>query len=382
MYMYHISYFTRLTFNIVFQNTSNIIVSMIHETDIETLRNQNVTPLNSSLCHWTEERTENCRDYDIPGVTVFRGYTWMFRTILAGIYFSVLKTVYHTTGLVRKMCVHIGSFYMEGQRQTCMASSSMTSPASEGTSSHYYNPKTMRTALLPLFKGIINFLGEEALQHQQSCGIMLLSLLRVSLTNIDSSIGITTAGICIFNILTYNFANSNHRDSDKMQQKCSDAVKDLITQSGLPKLTRWLNSFHQLFGDEERLPLPTTCCWSLMKHSEEWIHMQYFVLLDMHVAYDISSDVMVDIGLDEQLGQAGATFYGPLIDHCTSAPLWVSKDGSKVTIICPDDECFNAAWGRAGGDSEATKARKAAEKEKRRQQKERNDRAEKRSRNK
>ena len=104
MYMYHISYFTRLTFNIVFQNTSNIIVSMIHETDIETLLNQNVTPLNSSLCHWTEERTENCRDYDIPGVTVFRGYTWMFRTILAGIYFSVLKTVYHTTGLEKNVC--------------------------------------------------------------------------------------------------------------------------------------------------------------------------------------------------------------------------------------------------------------------------------------
>lgn len=101
--MYHISYFTRLTFNIVFQNTSNTIVSMIHETDIESLRHQNVTPLNSSLCHWTEERMENCRDYDIPGVTVFRGYTWMFRTILAGIYFSVLKTVYHTTGLYSQL---------------------------------------------------------------------------------------------------------------------------------------------------------------------------------------------------------------------------------------------------------------------------------------
>lgn len=128
--------------------------------------------------------------------------------------------------------------------------------------------------------------------------------------------------------------------------------------------------------------MPTTCCWSLMNLSEEWNHIQYFVLLDMHLAFDISSDVMVDIGQNDELGQVGATFYGPLIDHCTAAPLWVSKDGSRVTILCPTDDCFNAAWGRSGGPSAASKARKAAEKAKRRKQKERHDRWKKRSRNK
>ena len=353
---------------------------MIHDDDVETIQNQNATSFNSSASHWIEHKRQNCRDYDIPGVTVFRGYTWMFRPILAVLYFSVLKTVLFTTGLVRKMCTHIGSFYMIGKRQTCMASSSMMSPAREGTESHYYNPKIMNTTLLPLFMGIINFLGEEALQHQQSCGIILLSLLRVSLTNIDdSSVGIFTAAICIFNLITYNFANSNHRDSDKMHQDCSNAVKNLITQSGLPKLLRWLDSFHKIFGYKERLPLPTTCCWALMNLSEEWNHVQYFILLDMHLAFDISSDVMVDIGQNDDLGQVGATFYGPLIDHCTSAPLWVSKDGSRVTIVCPTDECFNAAWGRAGGDSESTKIRKAAEKEARRKKREREERRRKRS---
>ena len=72
---------------------------------------------------------------------------------------------------------------------------------------------------------------------------------------------------------------------------------------------------------------------------------------------------MINNGRDGALGQVGVTFYGPLIIHCTSAPLWVNKEG-LVTIMCPDDECFNVAWGRGDGESEATKARKAAENEK------------------
>ena len=283
---------------------------------------------------------------------------WMFTTFLAGVYFSILKKVFFKEGLVRKMCVNIGSFYMEGPRQTCQASSSMIAPASEGKEFHYYNPSTTNTALLLLVKGIVNFMGEEALQHQQSSGEILLSLLRVALKNAGSSI--TTSGICIYNLITYNFANTPHKDSDKMQDECSDAVKDLIRESGLRKLTRWLSSFHRLFGENENLPMPTTCCWSLMNQSDEWDHLQFFVLLDMHIAFDVSSDVMVDIGQNGNLGQAGATFYGPLIEHCTSASLWISKDGSRVTILPPTDDCFNAAWGKAGGPSSATKAMKAA----------------------
>ena len=333
---------------------------MIHEKDVNSL--QEVTPLNSSTSHWTEERDRNCRDYDIMGVVVFRGYTWMFEAILPGIYFLVIKAIFFGAGLIRKMCIHIGSFYMDGERQTYMASSSMVSPARLGTDSHYYNTRTTNTALLLLFKGIINFLGEEALQHQQSCGILLLSLLRVSLTKAGSSI--TTAGICIYNLISYNFANSPHKDSDEMQQDCSDAVKDLITQSKLPKLVRWLKSFHQLFTDDANLPMPTTCCWSLMKLSDEWDHIQHFVMLDMHLAFDLSSDVMVETGKNGKLGQVGATFYGPLVEHCTSAPIWVSKDGTRVTIVCPSDDCYNGAWGRSGGPAAASKAMNAAKRRK------------------
>ena len=336
---------------------------MIDRVEIESLLN--VTQFNGSTSHWTEVRHQNCRDYDVPGVVVFRGYVWMFCTFLA-VYFSLLKKVFFAGGLVRKMCITgTGSFYMEGRRQTSMASSTLIAPASEGTEFHYYSPSIINPTLLPLVKNIVNFMGDEALQHQQSSGEILLSLLRVALKNAGSPI--TTAGICISNIITYNFANSPHKDCDKMQQECSEAVKDLIRTSRLQKLTRWLSSFHQLFGEKERLPMPTTCCWSLMKESDDWDHLQHFVLLDMHIAFDISSNVMVKIGQKGNLGQAGATFYGPLFKHCTSASLWISKDGSRVTVLPPTNDCFNAAWGKSGGPRAASNAKKTADSRRRRE---------------
>jgi hypothetical protein len=90
------------------------------------------------------------------------------------------------------------------------------------------------------------------------------------------------------------------------------------------------------------------------------MHLSYFLLLDANMAYDVSSDVL------EKFGQCGATFFGSLFEHCTSAPLWIDTSGTKCTINCPLDGLLNLAWGRGGGDSEQTKARKAAERARKR----------------
>ena len=82
----------------------------------------------------------------------------------------------------------------------------------------------------------------------------------------------------------------------------------------------------------------------------------------MLLGFDVSSYVMVDIGKDGSIDQAGATFYGSLLDHLTAAPIWVSDDSNLVTTVCPG-KCYNCAWGRGDGDSVATKARKAQERD-------------------
>jgi hypothetical protein len=278
------------------------------------------------------------------------------------VFFKLIKLVYFSKGLVRKMCkTGGGSFNMAGRAQTNQASSSMFWEAKDGSNRHYYDAKTTNTTFLFFLMPFIQALGKEAVEHQQSSGEFLLPLLRKTLQAIGSPI--LVCQICIYNIITYNFFNTPHRDNDSMSADGSKAVKKYIVNSAFKSLQEWLKRFERIFGDKMKLPMPTTCCWSLVKKSNDWRHLQYFIILDLLLAFDLSSDVMINNGRDGALGQVGATFYGPLIEHCTSAPLWVNKEG-LVTIVCPDDECFNVAWGRGGGPTEATKARKAAENEK------------------
>ena len=89
--------------------------------------------------------------------------------------------------------------------------------------------------------------------------------------------------------------------------------------------------------------MPTTCCWTLVEYYLAWIHVQYFVILDLLVGYDVSSDAMNDTGEDDETtGQAGATFYESLLDHLTADPKWISDEGNFVTIVCPG-KCYNCA---------------------------------------
>ena len=307
---------------------------------------------------WSEVIPNNVPDYKVPGLVVFRCFAWMFVKFLTTPMFLLLEKVFFRKGLRRRLCTHEGSFYMVGPKQTNMASGSMCRPANEGTEHDYWDKNSMNTTLLLFAMPIINMLGEQASQQQNACGEILLNLLRVSL----GSVGIlmATINICIYNILTYCFFNTYHKDSDSMHRTNSNSIIELILNSKLPPLLQWLGNFQRLFGTNKRLPMPTTCCWSLVENSQQWTHKQYFILMDLMMAFDVSSDVFEALGDDVNLGQGGATFYGPLLDHCTSSPLWISKDGETCTVICPGN-CYNFAWDKSGGDSPATKARKALE---------------------
>ena len=140
-----------------------------------------------------------------------------------------------------------------------------------------------------------------------------------------------------------------------MHVRNSEKIVDYIMKSKLPQLIKWLKSFWKAFGRKETLPMPTNCCWTLVELSYFWIHVSYFLMVDLTL-------VMVDIGEHGKAGQVGANFYGPLVvNNLTVAPIWLSTDGCLVTIVCPGN-CYNISWGRSGGDSPATKARKAREK--------------------
>ena len=112
----------------------------------------------------------------------------------------------------------------------------MVRPTQFGREHDYWNKATMNTTLLPLVQSVINTLGEEASQHQNSCGEMLLNLLRVPLSSIGATL--ITTQICIHNIFTYGFFNTPHRDNDGMWTRNSDAIISLLNESDLQDLLR------------------------------------------------------------------------------------------------------------------------------------------------
>ena len=83
-------------------------------------------------------------------------------------------------------------------------------------------------------------------------------------------------------------------------------------------------------------------------------------MLDLMVGFDVSSNVLHCIGDNGNVGQVGATLYGPLVCHLTAAPLWVPSDGTLVTIVC-QGQCYNASWGRSVGNSSVVKTCKKAD---------------------
>jgi hypothetical protein len=246
---------------------------------------------------------------------------------------------------------------MNGNRQTYEASSSMMSPASEGIYNDYYCPRTIDHTILPLIQSFINRLSQEAQQHQQTTGQHILSLVRLMLNEIG--ISVKTDQLCKGTIITFNFFNSGHKDCDEMASNISCLVKKHIKDSTDPKLIQWLDTFHSNFGSDCKLPMPTTCCWTSLKTSSEWkwAHISYFLLLDVEMAYDLSSDVL------QRFGKSGATFYGSVLEHCTSAPLWVTLDGKLATIVCPVEDFYNFAWGTSGNSSEQAKLLNQAKRE-------------------
>ncbi len=90
-----------------------------------------------------------------------------------------------------------------------------------------------------------------------------------------------------------------------------------------------------------KLSLTTTCSWMQMdESSNDWKHIQYLIILDFGLGYDLLSSVFT-----EYIDQIVATFYGSIFNHLTSWSLWVSNDEIFFTLY-PSGRKGLLAWGR------------------------------------
>ncbi len=105
-------------------------------------------------------------------------------------------------------------------------------------------------------------------------------------------------------------------------------------------LRSYVKEFEDVFGLDAHVPAETTCCWCLMDEDEEYIHHQFFINITASIAMEISSQTFSDA-----VPQLGTTFYGSLFKHCSSRPLWISKD-RRIRVSPPDGSMYyNFAWG-------------------------------------
>lgn len=183
----------------------------------------------------------------------------------------------------------------------------------------------------------INFMSNAAMKMSLSSGAIMKPILDKATINESEEIGRSPN-----TVITNEVANTAHSDPDYIR-KNYDAVYDLVKECESEQVINYFNRFENIFPELHKkkwLPLDTTCCWVQMKHSNEWVHCQYFLMLDILLAYDLSTSEM---GPGIMLA---STFYAGLFSHLSSRSLWITKDGSKVTTVCPEKYCSIWAWGK------------------------------------
>lgn len=158
-------------------------------------------------------------------------------------------------------------------------------------------------------------------------------------------------------IITRFFANTYHRDKDYLRKQYFVLLKKFYEESRKKgadcphyHMRVYLEKFQRIysrFWNKGRLPYMTTCCWTLMSTNEQWKLMNYFVLLDVDLAFDLSSDIFTD-----KVNQVTGSFYGALFGHLTSRSLYISNDGKRVTTIPPEPTYGLFAWGEYNNDKD------------------------------
>ena len=138
------------------------------------------------------------------------------------------------------------------------------------------------------------------------------------------------------------YFQTRHADNDWIT-KSFDTIINHLNESGDKDLKDYVSRYREVFPDlftKKKLPLSTSCCWTQLKMSKFWTHRQYFVLLDLMLSFNISTEIF-----SPECNQACGTFFGGLVNHLTSRSLWISADGKYATTVCPEDGVSNAAWG-------------------------------------
>ena len=339
----------------------HIIVSIIrHEVARDELnKNQHFHEFtHDGGVHWVMAMPKNVLDSDMPVTCfpIFRARPWAWRQFLSHPHYKLLKSTYFGKCLKRSRMNQRGCYRNVWWRQSQQSSRSM-GVVSSTDQHHYWEEATTNTSLVQTTNPINNILCEEAIQEQDTCGQIIIDLIKRAVSEF-CGISIESFEICPYMILSMaredkktgifeSFSNWSHTDNDECSDEVGKLVKQYISQCGNSSLKNYFLELERCFPNynTKRFPLPTTCCWSLHdpdQFSRMFSHKQHFIIEEAGVSYEISSDNMLN---GER--QLGGTIYGKLARHLTSCSVWVNQEDGWITTINPGVSA--TGWGQSGG---------------------------------
>ena len=150
-------------------------------------------------------------------------------------------------------------------------------------------------------------------------------------------------------IITRYFSNCRHVDNDWMSKRYFSwlAKRDMTGNVALHSFFSKYKNYFPIQWARKQLPYLTTCCWLPMETLNDWTLAQYFVMPDLGLAYNLSSNVFRG-----RVHTLVGSFYGSLFGHLTSRSTYVSKDGDWVTTIPPTASFGLFAWGEYNQDKD------------------------------
>jgi len=321
-------------------STNHYIISVVKDID-EVSCDPNVYEFSKSNKGrqpiYAENLSSNKRDYHIRGFVVGRCYAALFVKMLTLALFTLIGKVFKNS-CSRKLTRHFGTMDIIGTRHSKQSSRTMSQP--NQNRHNYFSRTKMNTSLLIFVISLINNLRDQAHQMHMSCGSVLESLVEKAVKSRENR----NAEHPSHGIVTKYFSNTNHKDKDWFVLSAFSRLLGYVKSTGNDVLCQYLKRYQYIFPDlwkDKLIPQCTTCCCTLMGKSKGWNMLQYFLFLDLGLAYDQSSDMY-----SSSVPQLAWTFYGALFGHLTSRPTYVSSDGKWVTTIPPSTWFGLFAWGK------------------------------------
>ena len=309
------------------------VVSSPLNAQTESYLNEFGHSISGETTIWSSTLPKNQYDFDtLHGFPIGHFFPSTLEKFINQQMMSLVSSYLTGRGLSRCISPHFGSFFIVGTRHSRMSSRTMNQY--NQNEHEYSNRAYTNTSIGPWVKSLLNHLQRYAGEMQSHCGTVMDSL---------SDTFAKERNCHGWGIVTSNFSNTFHVDND-WDSRHTNAILNHIQSSASQKLKQHVENYQLVFSEpflKGKLPLSTSCCWVYPKLSLSWLHIQYFVLAEVDLAFDLSSDLFVN-GID----QLSSVFYGGLFGHLTSRSLWVNNENNLVSTIDPLDGFHLFAWGR------------------------------------